>query len=358
MKNKGFTLAELLAVITLLALILVFVLPKILNVYNNKKDEVKESKAGVIYSAADTYLKENIDDYPMTTGMEYCLDIEDLDNENLIPIDVTDITNETAGLKVKIGINGKKTYKLVSNCDQPVYSPGDLVYFDPVDSNECSESTFNLDNVKNGTSTCYKWRVITVGDTNKKKDITLQMDHNLVDTSAWALESKVSDGPTVALPTLETVTANWKNSLLLNYEYDSTIIGESNNYGILTCKNGTCTITGNNTPLTTSLKARMITKEEYEAFFNFFKKDEDGSVGYSNDLLPVWENLQQHQSCPTTANLYSNDVRGYWTLTPSSDTSYMVYSVCGCASGSSTSATIDSIVGLRPVITIPKSWIK
>lgn len=117
MNKKGFTLAELLAVITLLALIILFVLPKILNIYNSKKDAVKESKAKLIYSAADTYLKENIDDYPMTTGYEYCLDIDDLDKENLIPIDVTDITNETEGLNVKIGVNGKKIYKLVSNCD-------------------------------------------------------------------------------------------------------------------------------------------------------------------------------------------------------------------------------------------------
>ena len=345
MKNKGFTLAELLAVITLLALILVFVLPKILNVYNNKKDEVKESKARVIYSAADTYLKENIDDYPMTTGYEYCLDIDDLDKENLIPIDVTDITNETAGLKVKIGINGKKTYNLVNRCSSKVHSLGDLVYFDPVNLNGCSSSTFNLDNIKNGTSTCYKWRVITVGDTDKKKEVTIQMDHNLIE-SIWAPEHKVTAGPITALSNLETATTNW-NIPLLNYEYDSTSIGKTNNYGTLTCISGTCTITGNSTPLTSNLKARIITKEELYAI-------EDATNWTTANAAWMMENTNSVNY--GTANLYGEDNGGYWTLTTVRETSNLAAEI----THSSFAANMDVSYaqGLRPVITIPKSWIK
>lgn len=382
MNKKGFTLAELLAVITLLALIILFVLPKILNIYNSKKDAVKESKAKLIYSAADTYLKENIDDYPMTTGYEYCLDIDDLDKENLIPIDVTDITNETAGLKVKIGVNGKKTYKLVNRCLH--YKLGDLVYFDPVSEDECSESTFNLDNVKNGTSTCYKWRVITVGDIKKLKDITIQMDH---DIAVSKISTRIrSVGPTTALTALETATSGWIRVPNLTYSYDTSLAGGG--YGVLSCTNGACNIK-NGENFTTNLKARLITGEEIKTIVldkmneleiptsgtyvsnwtlasskndNFWFSSSQYSLGTqtsgegNTDLSWLIENVRNDASSGATANVYGSSNGAYWTLSPVSDSSFDVWIVASGRFWTWDGSTMDN--GLRPVITIPKSWVK
>ena len=132
---------------------------------------------------------------------------------------------------------------------------GTLVYYDPVNSSTCNSSTFNLTNVKNGTSTCYKWRII-------KEDLnsaTIQLDHNLIDLIEWNSDGNSNHGPVTVLTSLSTSTSSWTRVLGLNYTYNTS--ASSQNYGILSCVNGTCTISKTNGQIS-NVKARLITAEE------------------------------------------------------------------------------------------------
>ena len=51
------------------------------------------------------------------------------------------------------------------------YSTGQVVYFDPVSENECNATKFNINNIKSGSSTCYKWYVISTGNDLKGESL-------------------------------------------------------------------------------------------------------------------------------------------------------------------------------------------
>lgn len=108
MKNKGFTLVELLAIIILLGVLVLIVYPKILEVIEKKNSEIDKATLDIFYSAADEYMKKNPNDYSKTIGDTYCFNITDLDSENLIPIDIAKYKDK--GIQVKIG--EKNSYKL------------------------------------------------------------------------------------------------------------------------------------------------------------------------------------------------------------------------------------------------------
>ena len=199
--------------------------------------------------------------------------------------------------------------------NNPVYTAGDLVYFDPVSTNKCDSTTFDLTAINNGTSTCYKWRVIETNDREKKTKVNIQLDHNLSDGNMnndeyyWVIKDDYiavggseedwnesygkhnsKQGPVTALKKLEELTSTWGRVPLLNYEYDSTnkmcrygydsttgtckesyetmTTGES--YGKLTCINGVC-VNGNNNTITTNIRVRMITGEELNSITRMYK---------------------------------------------------------------------------------------
>ena len=155
------------------------------------------------------------------------------------------------------------------------YTPGDIIYFDPVSDEDCNEQTFDINKINLGQSTCYKWRVISVNDSSVKSKINIQLDHNIVQTD-WISSEELSNysgrtansiGPKTALSTLANVTSTWKNVDKLNYSYDSNNTGTTNgqyHYGMLNCVDGTCT-NGRGEVLAQNLKARIITGEEVKA---------------------------------------------------------------------------------------------
>ena len=264
------------------------------------------------------------------------------------------------------------------------YTPGQLIQFDPVNNETCITG-----------ETCYKWRVITVGDTISNSNITLQMDHNLVNLSAWVSKADYNDdtnygtngninkGPITALKALEIATANWDNSLKLTYSYVT--IASPNNYGVLSCTDGTCTVAGNR--ITTNLKARMITIEEITAItkaagaaegtnaynwtlassnWYYFSNTEytlgtqsnvpSGQTG-STDLAWLIENTDANSNSGATANAYGNINYGYWSLSPSSGNSYFAWCVNRNGRTDNLSLNRDNVFGIRPVITIEKRLI-
>ena len=120
MKNKGFTLVELLAIVILLGIILVLTYPNIVELFERKNEEIDDAKLSAIYAAANQYIENNINEYPKEVGQTYCFNIKDLDSENLIPLEVENYIDKA--IQVKIGKSSNYN-KIVNECSNDLQSP-------------------------------------------------------------------------------------------------------------------------------------------------------------------------------------------------------------------------------------------
>ena len=265
-------------------------------------------------------------------------------------------------------INNDITYIAKWHNQLAAYSnSGHVIYYDPVSTTTCDASTFNLDNVKNGTSTCYRWRTIK-DDANT---MTMQLDHNLLSNVGW---ENISTNITTAMQNMATATSTWTRVPALTYSYDST--AASTNYGILSCTNGTCTINGTTI---NNVKARLIEGEEVANitrtqtngnttadnftiasdnyfYFSSTGKTVGGQTGGTGNKNLSWliENTKTDSSSGATNDSYSNNTsKGYLTLSPRSarNNFYLVYyeGFLGYYSNG------ESGIGARPVIKVQKS---
>ena len=76
MNNKGFTLVELLAVITIIALIAAFALPQVLTQFTNNADEITKKEKEMIEEAARAYVEEN--NATFSASSSSCIKLKDL----------------------------------------------------------------------------------------------------------------------------------------------------------------------------------------------------------------------------------------------------------------------------------------
>ena len=64
MKNKGFTLLELIGTVVILAIIMLIALPAILSMLSDGQSKVDDSLIGLVESAANQYVQEHLSDFP------------------------------------------------------------------------------------------------------------------------------------------------------------------------------------------------------------------------------------------------------------------------------------------------------
>lgn len=114
--KKGFTLVELIAVVTLLGILLVFAYPKVTDISEKKNSEITEAKMKLIENATVDYMDRYANDTEkgilQNIGDINCISLEDLENENLIPVDISDIKKKYNYVKIVIG--NKNSYRLVN----------------------------------------------------------------------------------------------------------------------------------------------------------------------------------------------------------------------------------------------------
>lgn len=99
MKNKGFTLVELLAVIVILAIILAIAVPRISSLIENSRSEAYRANEKMLGKAAHTYLAAHNDLIPAEIDGVAKIDINSLKNDNFINdiLDVIDKTTQCSG---------------------------------------------------------------------------------------------------------------------------------------------------------------------------------------------------------------------------------------------------------------------
>ena len=119
MKNRGFTLVELLGVIALLAAVMLLVYPNVLEKVQEKENDIVEKKQKIVYNAAYDYLYENKADYPIRAGKVYCLNMGYLASLDKLPVDeYNDILKDSDVsknyIKVSIG-DDDNSYRIITS---------------------------------------------------------------------------------------------------------------------------------------------------------------------------------------------------------------------------------------------------
>ena len=114
-KNKGFTLIELIAVITLIAVLSLLVVPTIIGLVNENKPKISSATKELIYSATGAYLDANQTEYKKISGAVYCPTINNLIDSGFLNENLTDIedgtnygSDEKKNLVIKSEYNGYK----------------------------------------------------------------------------------------------------------------------------------------------------------------------------------------------------------------------------------------------------------
>ena len=120
MKKKGFTLVELLGVITLLGLIIGLMFPPLLIQLKKASNSIDEATKSIIIVGASDYVEENKNDFPKINGKQYCIEFQNLVNENKISKDLKDSEGNKINLEnfVKVIINDNKyNYEITDECN-------------------------------------------------------------------------------------------------------------------------------------------------------------------------------------------------------------------------------------------------
>jgi len=118
MKRKGFTLAELMGVITILGLIVIIAFPPLIKQIKGTKTAIDETTEKLIIIGAENYVDENKNDYPKTNGKVYCITLQTLVNDNKLSKDLKDSKGNSINLNkyIKVTVNNNYDYNIVDSC--------------------------------------------------------------------------------------------------------------------------------------------------------------------------------------------------------------------------------------------------
>jgi len=324
MKNKGFTLVELMGVIILIGVISVIIVPVVKDVIKEAKQKGYENQVNTIVESAKNWAASNIDLLPETDSI--LVKIETLKKEGFLENKklINPVSDEEMNACVMITYNedyNQYEYEYNEKC----FAPNPIIeYTDNCmeDSNaECSAGT--LLNVPVNNQEKYNFYVLD--DTGI--ELTLIMEQNLGSTVAWNVTNDNAQGPLTALAELEKLTSGWTNIQTKEYIYVDD--GDMNRYNIAE-------------PFI--MRARMLTRTEV------LKIQEE-----NNNIMPTF--LYQNLDSDDTTAL----PLGYWLST--ADRNFTTCAVHMHYDGKLYGYTDRDYInvsgkhGLRPVIEISKSTV-
>ena len=129
--KKGFTLVELIGVIIILALIMLLAVPPILNSIRSTRNELSDASKKIIYTAANLYVSENLNDFPKNDGNTFCVSIDTLSKKEYLPTIVYDSTTgdeipKDSLVEIKVE-NNNYTYNMNNGCIEYINDPYSLI---------------------------------------------------------------------------------------------------------------------------------------------------------------------------------------------------------------------------------------
>ena len=294
MRNKGYTLIELLGVMIILALLLSLVIPSIINVIKSSTEKSDNLINDLVIDATELYIDDYSSEFYEIYGNTYCIPLTELVELNYLKENIEyegkDITDTKS---VKISYTDKYNYEIVDNdtCTKKLitYNNGQEIYFDVEKGTGCTkeeyESSYDLDaadylnsktgyngfvNIStDGTSSTEKLekqnsclKFYAFNNDSKSKTISLLLDHNTTATIAWNSSGSNTSGPSEVITQLKSDTSSWNGTITpLNYVVSQTTGG---NYTIQYSEN--------------EYKARLITANEIAQITENKKFDESTSV--------------------------------------------------------------------------------
>jgi len=123
-KSKGFTLIEILAVVTIIGLIFILVIPKITTSLKNKKGDVDKTTENLVLSATKLYVSEHSSKFEKTDGNISCMPLHQLVKKGYLDGPVKNVTDDkdiTNGKSVRITYDKGFKYELVDSGKCKVY---------------------------------------------------------------------------------------------------------------------------------------------------------------------------------------------------------------------------------------------
>lgn len=195
MNKKGFSLLEVLAVIVAISIITLLVVPNILNMVNNKRNNISETAKQMIYDAADLYVNENTGSYPIVNNSVYCIKLETLVNNGKLESPIKDFKKDKEiplNYYVKTTINSQNQYEyeLVDNTQ---CSPT-IAYYITDENNEVKEKTITIKFPQDNYIKKYKILSGTVNDSTPiNTDIEVTINPSITFTSNGSIKFWVED---------------------------------------------------------------------------------------------------------------------------------------------------------------------
>lgn len=199
MNKKGFTLVEMLGVITVLAILALIVVPMVMNQLRSKKTEIRKSIVESINAAAVKYIDRNKANF--NGQINSCVKISTLVENDLL--------DDTLYGYSELGVDLSEAYILTKSYDKdaevsltcsPVYvtyNTGASIYFNPETANICSNPS-SSSGLKSG---CMKWYIFN--DSKTSDSVSVILDHN---TSLFVSSSS-------SLSQLNNDTATWNSGV-------------------------------------------------------------------------------------------------------------------------------------------------
>lgn len=394
MKKNGFTLVEILAVLVLVSVITIIVIPSTIKYINNKKNEISDVTANLIYSGTDLYMDANKEDYPELPAGKHCIQLKDVVNFGLLEAPIMDsVSGKEIDLNKYVKVSYvydedmatvKKVFSIVEDCSickgvtvattgtvpstTEGFTPGDEYMCEVKDETSyrffvLGENEFDSDKVdlimeksiaSDGTP---EEKTIWCDNSNKRCSWVRFAKDEIYDATPDNTSNGIINGcdetckvPTSALDFINKATSDWINLEYIDEEY----IDEN--------------LPANNT----------LTSNQYNGY---------GTIklnGYAR--LPKLKEIISNSVCPTTTPIecatagwlhnylnYEKDsnkyMYAYWTLSTSSDYTddsdkwYVNYSAFYVRYDGKIYHSYyphlenKSSAGVRPVITVSKKYI-
>lgn len=119
MKQKGFTLAELIGVVAILGVISVLVAPMIINQIRNSQNKIDTVTEELLFSATSLYLETREDEYPKINDNVYCIKLQTLVDDGKLQSPILDKNGSEISLnkEIKVSIENKRyNYSFPNSC--------------------------------------------------------------------------------------------------------------------------------------------------------------------------------------------------------------------------------------------------